>query len=155
MIRYALSCERDHAFEGWFRNSEAFDEQLAAGEIACAHCGSTSVRKALMAPAVSGTRDQGGAAQQQPEAQTQAEAQTLTSDPRAKALAETIRRLRRHVVENAEYVGGRFAEESRKIHYEEAERRDIYGEASAEDAKSLLDEGIEVYPLPLPPEERN
>lgn len=84
-----------------------------------------------------------------------AQTQMLGPDPRTQALVEAVRRLRRHVTATADYVGDRFAEEARRIHYEEAERRSIYGEASAEDARALADEGIEVQPLPRLPDERN
>ncbi|MCT8971480.1 DUF1178 family protein [Microbaculum marinisediminis] len=148
MIRYSLTCEQDHAFEGWFKDSASFDKQVKAKAVACPACGSTTVSKALMAPAVTGTKKKG--------AQAPAEAVPVaTPDPRHAELIDTLRQLKKHVVENSEYVGERFAEEARKIHYEEADKRSIYGEASLEDAKSLIDEGVELHPLPILPEDKN
>ena len=150
MIRYALRCERGHDFEGWFRDSSAFDLQAETGEVACPTCGSDRVEKSLMAPAVAKPTAEA------PKRQAPAEAtHALAADPKAQALVEAVRRLRRHVVENADYVGPRFADEARKIHHEEAERRDIYGEASVEETKALLEDGIEILPLPALPEEQN
>lgn len=153
MIRYALRCEAGHAFEGWFRNSDAFDAQAGAGEIACPTCGETSVGKSLMAPALS--KGAGPAPAPRPEAAPATEQHALAADPRARALVEAVKRLRRHVTENADYVGNRFADEARKIHNEEVERRDIYGEASLDETRALLDDGIEILPLPVLPEEKN
>lgn len=154
MIRYALTCDRDHAFEGWFRDSAAFDAQRLAGDIACPACGSHAVEKSIMAPAVSTRRD---APAQAAPAQVPVAAPGLRSapDPKMAEMIETLRRLKRHVTENSEDVGARFTDEARKIHYEEAEARAIHGVASPEDAKALLDEGIEVLPLPVLPEEHD
>ncbi|ESR24085.1 DUF1178 family protein [Lutibaculum baratangense] len=154
MIRYAVRCERGHEFEGWFRDSEAFDRQSAAGELACPSCGSTDVSKSLMAPAVAkaaGAPPRANAADTSPSVQPHA----LAADPRARALLEAVKELRRHVIENADYVGRNFAEEARRIHYEEVERRDIYGEASLEETRALLDEGIEIAPIPELPDDKN
>lgn len=159
MIRYALRCSGGHDFEGWFRNSDTFDSQRAADEIACPTCGETEVEKSLMAPALS----KGGAAPaaEAPAAPASDEAKpasgqhALAADPKAKALMDAIRELRRHVTDNADYVGNRFADEARRIHNEETERRDIYGEATADETRSLLEDGIEVLPLPALPEEKN
>jgi hypothetical protein len=143
MIRYGLVCDSAHEFEGWFRDSSAFDTQAAAGEISCPDCGSVAVAKALMAPSVA-TRE------------SAKPAMTLASaDPRKTEMVEALRRLKQHVVENSEYVGERFPEEARKIHYEESDARAIYGEASLEEAKKLIDEGVEVSPLPVLPDERH
>jgi hypothetical protein len=147
MIRYDLHCEQGHAFDGWFRDIAAFDAQAAAGLVACTVCGSVKVEKQLMAPGVPVKSNRKAA-----------ETQTMMAggaDPRARALMELMRDMRRTVEANADYVGDRFAEEARKIHYKEAEQRGIYGEATAEDAKSLIDEGIEVHPLPRLPEDTN
>ena len=145
MIRYALACGEGHEFEGWFGGSRAFDEQKAAGEIACPVCGSAEVDKVLMAPAVAGTK------------RAMSEAPIPVAAPQAlpEELVATLRRLRRHVTENADYVGDRFAEEARRIHYRETEARGIYGEATREEAVALSEEGIEFHPLPVLPEDRN
>jgi hypothetical protein len=147
VIRYALACGEGHAFEGWFGGSNAFDEQRAAGGISCPVCGSADVDKALMAPAVAGTKRAAGGG----------EAPIPVAAPHAlpEELVTMLRKLRRHVTENADYVGDRFAEEARRIHYEEAEARGIYGEATREEAVALSEEGIEFHPLPVLPEDRN
>lgn len=128
MILFDLRCGRGHAFEGWFRDSGAFEEQAAQGDIGCPVCGDTSVTKALMAPAVraGARRDAEQAAQ----------------------VMGFLRHLRREVERTCEHVGPRFAEEARKIHHGEAQERGIYGEATREQAEELRDEGIEVRPLP-------
>ncbi|TCT05890.1 hypothetical protein EDC22_11260 [Tepidamorphus gemmatus] len=147
MIRYALTCDGDHAFEGWFRDSAAFDRQKDAGEVACPVCGSVAVEKQLMAPAVATRRAEATV--------PLAAAHPAMTDPKLAELVEAIRRLKRHIAENSEYVGDRFPEEARRMHYEEAEARAIHGEASLEEARALLEEGIPVLPLPTLPEERN
>lgn len=139
MIRYDLVCESGHEFEGWFPGSDACDKQLGKGLVDCPECGSKKVRKALMAPSVTpkqNRRADGGAAKKQAMA---------FAAQQAKLAA-----LREHVEQNFENVGERFPEEARRIHYGETEKRDIYGEASLEDAKELVDEGVEVAPLPGP-----
>jgi hypothetical protein len=116
--------------------------------LSCPQCGTTAVSKALMAPAVATAR-------KREEAQEAAKLTLATPDPRRQAMVEMIRKLRDHVRENADYVGDRFAEEARKIHYEETEARSIYGEADAEEARALAEEGIEFHPLPALPDDGN
>jgi hypothetical protein len=163
VIRYALSCAGGHSFEAWFSGSDAYEEQRSASMITCPECGSTAVGKALMAPAVSTSRKKPRLSPQKEEAapaaghsSAQQESVTLTAnvagDGEAVAL---LRKLRKHLVENAEYVGSKFAEEARRIHYNESKRRGIYGEATPDDAQSLAEEGIEFHPLPLLPEDHN
>lgn len=147
MIRYALTCDEDHSFEGWFRDSAAFDRQKDAGEVACPVCGSVAVEKALMAPAVAVRRTEATV--------PLAAAHPATRDPKLAEMVEVMRRLKQHIAETSEYVGERFPEEARRMHYEEAEARAIHGEASLEEARALLEEGISVLPLPTLPEERN
>jgi hypothetical protein len=137
MIRYDLTCENDHAFEGWFPGSDACDTQIAKGLLECPICASRKVRKALMAPAVSAKK---GDAEQDFKQQAMAFAAT-----QAKLAA-----MRAHVEENFENVGDEFAEEARRIHYGETEKRDIYGEATLPQVKELVDEGVEIAPLPTP-----
>lgn len=135
MIKYDLSCANDHTFEVWFRDSAACDEQIAAGEVLCPHCGTTDVRKSLMAPAIN------KAEHKDPERK------------RAMALAHQLhmmREFRRQVEENCDDVGTAFPEEARKIHYGETEHRNIYGEADLAEAKELIEEGIDVFPVPGP-----
>jgi hypothetical protein len=132
MIRFALRCAAGHEFEGWFRNGDGFEDQQKAGEIACPHCGDTGVEKALMAPAIGRSRD--GRPPISP-------AQLRT------ALVE----LRRQVETNCDYVGERFAEEARRIHYGEVDAHGIYGEATNEESRELVDEGIQVGRIPWVP----
>jgi hypothetical protein len=129
MILFTLRCSSDHQFEGWFRDGETFEAQQAATEIACPHCGDTKVEKAVMAPAIARSRPAGP-----PMSPAQMRA----------ALIE----LRRQVETNCDYVGERFAEEARRIHYGEVDPHGIYGEASLDEARELSDEGIEVGRIP-------
>jgi hypothetical protein len=124
MIAYQLQCRNGHSFEGWFKDSAAFDAQAADGKLACPSCNSRKVEKAVMAPAIAG------------KAREQAQARAA------------LRAMRQAVLDNAEHVGGAFPEEARKIHYGETEERPIYGEASADDVEALLEEGVEVLPVP-------
>ena len=148
MIRYDLICAEGHAFDAWFRDSAAYDDQVRQGLVACAACGSARVEKQIMAPAIAGKGNRRDDSAKLPLC-------TTPADPRAKMLMSMMRELRRNVEANAEYVGPRFAEEARKIHYAETEKRGIYGEASPAEAKALADEGIEAHPLPMLPEDRN
>ncbi|RWN22919.1 MAG: DUF1178 family protein [Mesorhizobium sp.] len=141
MIRFALICEHEHEFEGWFRSNDDFGTQKKRGFVDCPTCGSHKVQKALMAPAVSTARKQETIALAMGEAQKQALAQL-------KAMAEKVR-------ENADYVGDKFAEEARKIHFGESDPRGIYGEATLDEAKSLAEEGVEFMPIPVFPDDRN
>ncbi len=147
MISFSLACEIGHVFDGWFRNGAAFEEQAAAGALACPVCGSQKVEKALMAPNIPAKANKKG------DAETAVYAGT--PDPKVKELIEQVRQLRQHVENTAEYVGDKFPEEARKIHYEEAEKRGIFGEASVEEARELLEEGVEVLPVPTLPEDHN
>jgi hypothetical protein len=135
MIRYALRCDSDHAFDSWFGSADAYDRLRAAGHVACPDCGSTQVDKALMAPNVTPSRTTELAAPR---------------DPREAALAE----LRRRVEENSEYVGLEFAAEARRIHEGAAPERSIYGEARPDEARRLIEEGVPVAPLPFLPKAR-
>jgi hypothetical protein len=147
MIRYDLICDKAHAFDGWFRDSEAYDAQSAAGELQCPVCGSTVIDKQLMTPGI--------AAKANRRSEGRVPVFSAQREGKVAELIEAVRKLRRQVEENADYVGDRFAEEARKIHYNEVEPRGIYGEASLEEAKSLLEEGVEVHPLPPLPEDAN
>ena len=147
MIRYDLNCEQGHAFDGWFRDSAGYDMQAAQGLVACAVCGSAKVEKQLMAPGLPMKANRMAQASQRLAAGP--------IDPRAKAMLQMMRGMRAEVEKNAEYVGEKFANEARRIHYEEAEKRGIYGEATAGDARALIEEGIEVHPLPRLPEDGN
>lgn len=141
MIRFSLICETGHEFEGWFRNNDDFDRQARRGLVDCPSCGSRKVGKALMAPAVSTARDRDKVRLAMGEEQKKALAQM-------KAMADKIR-------ENADYVGDKFAEEARKIHFGETDPRGIYGEATLEEAKGLAEDGVSFMPIPVFPEDRN
>jgi hypothetical protein len=142
VISFSLSCSKGHAFEGWFSSAAAFESQQAEGSLFCPFCGTADVSKALMAPAITTGRKK----------ESVRVAANIPDD--AEALA-ALRKIRHDLTENAEYVGKRFAEEARKIHYQEAEKRGIYGEASPDEVRSLLDEEIEFHPLPVLPEDHN
>ena len=141
MIRYTLKCAEGHVFDSWFRDSQAFDTLAAAGQLACSVCGSTKVEKSIMAPAVGNARETG-------EATLPAAPEAPLSAPSHPAEA-ALRKLREHLSKNADYVGKSFAEEARAIHEGAAEQRGIWGEATREDAKALVDDGIPVAPLPM------
>jgi hypothetical protein len=155
MIRYALTCDRKHEFESWFANSAAFDAQAKKRLVACPTCGSTKVEKTIMAPALGASSKR--ARKPQPNVAPAGEAKTPVAilSPQERAFRAKLKELRDHLTSNADYVGQKFPEEARKMHYGETEHRSIYGEASLDDAKSMADEGIEFHPLPNLPDERN
>ncbi len=138
MIVYSLACETGHEFDGWFGSAHEFDEQSRIGLLSCPVCGSASIVKRLSAPHIN-LRHAGSA----PDAQTRQSVAMI--DP----AQEQLRALVRHVIESTEDVGARFAEEARRIHYDEAPARSIRGVASRDEARSLADEGIEVAQLPF------
>lgn len=155
MINYALACDAGHEFESWFPSSGSYDAQVAAGLVTCPVCDSAKVEKRLMAPAVARTdRASAVPAAPQPAAAPPAAPVALMSEPERQVRA-MLRAVREHVQRTSEHVGARFAEEARRIHYGESETRAIYGEASREDARALLEEGIAVHPLPVLPDDRN
>lgn len=155
MIRYALRCERGHAFESWFQSSSAYDSQRKRGLVACPMCDSTKVDKAIMAPRIA-RKGKSKSAPEPVAAPAEDTASTsLVMAPQERELLSKLRELRDHVLKNADDVGNKFPEEARKMHYGDAEHRAIYGEATAEEARSLVDEGIEVAALPVLPGDRN
>jgi hypothetical protein len=157
MIRYALQCERGHPFESWFANSAAYDKQAKRGLVACPVCDSKKVEKAIMAPRL-GRTDVAELPHPMPAPApppAAANAPVAMTSPPERELRKKLKELREHITKNADYVGPRFPEQARKIHYGEMERRSIYGEASADEAKALHDEGIEFHPLPVLPDEFN
>lgn len=145
MIRYALLCQKDHEFDGWFPSSDGFDAQVAAGDVLCPHCDSAKVRKALMAPSI------GKSVGKSIGEVASADAVASTPAEMAQKMSKMMLALKKHVEENCDYVGDAFAEEARRIHYGETEHRDIYGEATPEEAVELIEEGVEVAPLPVVP----
>jgi hypothetical protein len=158
MIRYALICEKGHEFESWFADSAGFDKQAKRKLVACPHCGSTKVEKAIMAPRRAGSRKRKPA---EPPAETPAappvpeKAPVAMISPQEQEIRAKLKELREHLTKNADDVGAKFPEEARKMHYGETEHRSIYGVASPEEAKDLAEEGIEFHPLPILPDERN
>jgi hypothetical protein len=141
VIQYSLHCDNGHDFDAWFKNAAAFDEQQARGIVQCPNCASNSVSKALMAPAL---------------ARSGSEKMSLSSGhPDMAKFREMLRAYRQKVVAEADYVGDKFAEEARKIHFKEVAARGIYGEATRDDVIALAEEGIAFAPLPELPEENN
>ena len=156
MIVFDLKCGKDHVFEAYFADSETYERQAKAGEIACPLCGDVEVAKAPMAPniAVSGKRkgDPEPAATPAPvPSPAKAPPRQPPSPPEMARAVATLRRMRAHIEQNFDHVGTRFPEEARKIHYGEVERRSIYGDATKEEVGELAEEGIEVGEIPWVP----
>lgn len=147
MIVFKLACSKDHEFDAWFRDGAAFDAQRAKGAVTCPECGSTDVRKAIMAPRLNRGDDAPGA-HRQAEPKPSAPQAVTAATGRQREFVRLMTALREHVEKTCDYVGDKFAEEARRIHYGEVERRDIYGETTLSEAKDLLEEGIEVAPIP-------
>jgi hypothetical protein len=149
MIKYALVCEKSHSFESWFPDSASFERLARRGLVACPECDSTRVAKALMAPAVLGAK----------KAQTPAEAAPPANvalvDERQQRLRDLAKELRQEILSKTDDVGRRFPEEARAIHAGDAPMRSIRGQASVEEAKALLEEGVGILPIPLVPDELN
>jgi hypothetical protein len=174
MIRYALNCDEGHSFESWFANSAAYDKQAKRKLVTCPVCGSAKVEKAIMAPSL-GPSLNSEAAEPRPPSPTPTPPNPAPPPPlqpgpmppippktpvammssAERELRHKLKELRDHITKNASYVGPRFPEEARKIHYGEAEHRSIYGEASPDEAKELHEEGIEFHPLPVLPDDKN
>jgi hypothetical protein len=158
MIRYALVCDEGHGFESWFPNSAAYDKQVKRALVTCPLCGSAKVEKAIMAPRLARTvkRDERPAPVAEAVVPAAADSAPLTVvSPQEQELRKKLKELREHLVKNADYVGPKFPEVARKMHYGDIEHRSIYGEATPADAKALDEEGIEFHPLPVLPDERN
>ena len=156
MIRYTLRCECGHSFESWFQSSNAYESQRKRRLVTCPACDSAKVEKAIMAPRLASKSTQAVSIPEPAIApDVPAAASPLAMAPEAQEIATKLRELRAHVEKNAENVGRQFPNEARKIHYGDSEHRAIYGQATAEETRSLIDEGVEVLPLPLLPDERN
>lgn len=134
MILFDIICPDDHVFEAWFPDSAAFEKQRKTGKIACPVCGATKVAKALMAPNISVKKED-----------------SSLKNKEAMDAMKILYNMRAHIEEKFDYVGSGFAEEARKIHYDEVEKRDIYGEATVEEVEDLRDEGIEFGEIPWVP----
>jgi hypothetical protein len=156
MIRYNLRCERGHEFVSWFQSSGAYDSQARRKLVSCPACGSVKVDKAIMAPQIA--RKKGHDAPAPPSGSAEV-AETPSSMPlmlaQERELRSKLKELRDHIVKNADNVGEKFPNEARKMHYGDIEHRPIYGEASPAEARALIDEGVDVAPLPVLPEDRN
>lgn len=140
MIQYTLKCAKGHQFDSWFQSADRYEELRAAGHVTCAVCGSAEVEKAMMAPRIRPARDKG---------------ETLPAQPVATApdadMQAALEKMRREVETKSEYVGGKFASEARAMHLGDAPERAIYGEARPDEAKSLIEDGVPVLPLPFRP----
>ena len=162
MIRYNLRCERGHVFESWFQSSSAYEAQEKRKLVNCPSCGSAKVERAIMAPQIVSNKKGRESAEAAP-----APATTTTTEVTAPAastpllmaqereLRAKLKELREHIVKNADNVGERFPNEARKMHYGDIEHRPIYGDASPDEARALIEEGVEVTPLPVLPDDRN
>ena len=178
MIKYSLRCERNHAFESWFQDSASFDKQAKRGLVSCPVCDSVKVEKSIMAPQIprkgrtaeqrAGEEKMQRAVARQKKAENapatsvdtvSAPVTTPPAEPllmaQEKELLSKLKELRDHIKANADNVGEQFPEQARKMHYGEIEHRPIYGDASPSEAKALLEEGVEVMPMPVLPEDRN
>jgi hypothetical protein len=147
MIHYQLRCSADHTFDGWFRDSASFDSQAQRGLVSCPACGDTIVNRALMAPRIA----KGGAvvdASGAPEASPVPEKASVAVPDHVRAM---LQKLRAEVERNCDYVGPGFADEARRMHRGESDKRGIYGESTPEQAEALADEGIEIARIPWVP----
>ena len=142
MIRYSLTCDSAHEFEGWFSESADFDRQVATGFLTCPVCHSAAISKLLMAPSVSTARKKD-------------ERQTLAMDAMRREALDKLKEAVAAVKANSEDVGTKFPEEARKIHYGEADARGIIGQATIDEAQALVEEGIEIAAIPVLPEDVN
>ncbi len=142
MISFGLICDNEHGFDGWFSSSDDFEKQAKLGLVLCPVCDSVNISKSLMAPSVSTSRrkDKMNVA--------------LMDNARREAMNE-MRKARDKIMDSSEDVGNKFPEEARKIHYGESEKKSIYGEANREEVESLLDEGVEIAPIPVLPDDAN
>ena len=141
MIRFALVCSQAHEFEGWFRDNADFDRQQKHNMVSCPVCETQSVGKALMAPSISTGKRQ--------------EKVTLAMGDEQRRMMTEMRAMTQKMKAGADYVGDKFADEARKIHDGDADVRGIYGEATNEEARALIEEGIDFMPLPSFPEDHN
>lgn len=155
MILYRLRCAKGHEFDSWFPSGSAYERQEKRGLVECPSCGSKKVERSIMAPRIGKGSD---AAETSPPAEAPVEAPVVSAEAAAVAnmppeMRKMLRAIRRHVEKNSEYVGGKFADEARAIHYGEKDQRSIYGETSQSEAEALAEEGIEVGRIPWLPTE--
>ena len=161
MIHYNLRCKQGHAFESWFQSSSAYESQEKRRLVSCPVCGTSDVERAIMAPRIARKkgRDKTSSEQLPVPAPTAEVIPPSSPTPllmtQERELRAKLKELRDHIVKNADNVGDSFPNEARKMHYGDIEHRPIYGEASPDEAKALIDEGVEVMPLPTLPDDRN
>jgi hypothetical protein len=164
MIRYNLRCDGGHGFESWFQSSSAYEAQEKRKLVNCPICGSSAVERAIMAPQIVSRKGRESATPVPVPAPPTTPAPTQTTEgapstqllmAQERELRAKLKELRDHIVKNADNVGERFPTEARKMHYGDIEHRPIYGEASPDEARALIEEGVEVAPLPVLPEDRN
>jgi len=162
MIRYQLKCSNDHTFEGWFGSGKAYDAQARRKQVTCPVCGTAEVEKAIMSPRIARGRSRKPSRSDEAPRETPADvspaagakAQRVLNGEQRKLLS-MMRQLRDEMLAKSDYVGPRFAEEARRIHNEEVPSRGIHGEATADEVAELKDEGVEIYPLPVLPDDHN
>jgi hypothetical protein len=156
VIRYALQCKAGHGFESWFRSSDDYDKQRKRALVNCPECGSAEIEKQIMKPSLG----RGGARKTREEtpatpAQPDEKSPVAVISPQEQFLRTKLKELRAHITKNADYVGEKFPELARQMHYDEIGQRSIYGEAKPDEVKELIEEGVAVQPLPILPEDRN
>jgi len=141
MIKYALKCDEGHSFDSWFQSAAAFETLAAGGHLSCATCGSAAVNKSLMAPKVVAKIES---------AVGKAETTPMVAQPDGE-MEQALAKLRRHVEENADYVGKDFAKQAREMHDGDTPERAIWGEVRTDQARALIKDGVPVAPLPFKP----
>jgi hypothetical protein len=153
MIHYDLRCSQDHAFDGWYKDSAAFDRLARRGLLECPHCGDTKIDRALMRPAVpkKGNAALPAPVPEAPQPPAVADTAAVAGPPLPAQMRAMLQRMRAEVEKNCDYVGPQFAEEARKMHRGESDKRGIYGETSPEQAEALAEEGIEIARIPWVP----
>ena len=158
MIRYQLRCTEGHAFEGWFRSSKSYDAQSRRKQVTCPVCGTAEVEKAIMSPRIARGRSRKPTPSREvaaaPQPDTASRPQQVLNGEQRKLLSE-MRKLRDEMLAKSDYVGPRFAEEARRIHNEETPARGIHGEATPDEVAELKEEGVEIYPVPVLPDDHN
>ena len=155
MIHYHLRCNQDHAFESWFQSSSAYEDQEKRKLVNCPVCGSSDVERAIMAPQIVSQKSREAAVPAPAAAAADPSPSTQLMMAQERELRTKLKELRDHIVNNADNVAERFPTEARKMHYGDIEHRPIYGEASPQEARELIEEGVEVTPLPVLPDDRN
>jgi len=155
VIKYALACEAGHGFETWFRSSEDYEKQRKRKLVECPACGSSEIEKQIMRPSVARTdKGRARAPVEAPAPPEQPQPVAMLS-PQEQFLRTKLKELRDHVTKNADYVGDKFPDLARQMHYEEIDQRSIYGEARPDEVKELIEEGVGVQPLPVLPDDKN